>query len=96
MMCTLRWSCAEAHAVPAQQIIYRPAICLGSQLHVTLAITGVWRCGDKCIKSRNYELLCQSQMRSVTVRHLCEDDKVEGDSAKAAQDPGGAGAHHIP
>ena len=35
-------------------------------------------------------------MRSVTVRHLCEDDKVEGDSAKAAQDPGGAGAHHSP
>lgn len=35
-------------------------------------------------------------MRSVTERHLCEDDKVKGDSAEAAQDPGSAGAHHSP
>ena len=80
----------------AQQIIHRPAICLKSQLHVMLAITGIWHCGDKGISCRKYQLSCHSQVRSVTARHLCEDDKVKGDSAKAAQDPGGAGAHHIP
>lgn len=35
-------------------------------------------------------------MRNVAVRHLCENDNVKGDSAEAAQDPGGAGSHHIP
>ncbi len=105
---------------PAQQTIYKPAICLGSQLHVMLAITGIWHRNDTCTNCRNYTLSRQSQMGSVTVRHrgqpgitliaerhsllfsvltvrhLCEDDKVQGDSAKAAQDPGGAGAHHSP